>query len=97
MSYELSFSETFFFGECDPYETDITATPTSVYAAICCCKELDPDKWQDIAAEVFQVEPDLLTEEAVMRKIRKTDTCSNLNVPVRVWIDEQGWYKLEVY
>ncbi len=33
----------------------------------------------------------------LMAMVREVSTCSNLNVPVEVWIDSEGWYTVRVY
>ncbi len=33
----------------------------------------------------------------IMTLIRETNTCSNLDSPVEVWIDEKGVFKIKVY
>jgi hypothetical protein len=33
----------------------------------------------------------------VMDKIRETNTCGSLSSPVDVWIDEEGYFTVDVY
>lgn len=93
MAYSLSFSEAFYVD--DDFD-DITPSerPTSVYQAILSIQE---EEWKQIAHDVFGADPEHLDPIAVLDKIRETDTCSNLDSPVEVWIDEEGWHRLEVY
>lgn len=35
--------------------------------------------------------------ETVLEMVEKTNTCSNLDSPVRVWIDTDGDYTIEEY
>jgi hypothetical protein len=40
---------------------------------------------------------DRLAPEAVVSKVIETDTCSNLDEPVEVWIDPGGYHSVLVY
>lgn len=99
MCYELNFTDEFFFNEGEPDDSSepVKDKPTSVWAAICHLKEKDPDFWRDMAADVFDEVGDYLTAQTVMDKIRDTNTYSNLNFPVEVWIDRNGLWTLKVY
>lgn len=44
----------------------------------------------------FWVDTELAAAD-VLDKVRETNTCSNLTVPVRVWIDPKGDYTLTIY
>ena len=50
-----------------------------------------------MAKDVFGVEHGNLDPRTVLEKVRETDTCSNLDSPVHVWIDEEGFYGVDVY
>ena len=93
MPYSLSFSEDFFI-DGDPEEVRPSDWPTSVYKAILSMSEA---KCNAIACEVFHVTPNRLDPLVVLDRIRQTNTCSNLENPVQVWIDHAGWYDLLVY
>lgn len=100
MSFDLNFSEEFFYNVSEPYDSNepIKDKPTSVWEAICHCQQKDPMKWEHIANDVFKLASGYsLSEESVMNKIRETNTCSNLDSPVQVWIDSQGFFTLSVY
>lgn len=105
MSYELSFSEEFFFGEgepCDASEFYVNddGEPSTLWSAIQMWHEEFPEDWKRMAKDVFGVplkEAELLTVDAVMNKIRATSVCSNINSPVEVWIDPAGEYRLKVH
>lgn len=105
MAYELSFSPEFFLGEGEPYDrSDLCVNrkgkPTSVWSAIAMMAQEEPQNWKNMAKEVFdlpQKDAHLLMAEAVLDKIRETNTCSNLSSPVEVWIDSDGTYTVEVY
>lgn len=99
MSYELSFSESFFTGE---EETQKTDTPTSILEAV---ENLSESERLDIGINVFGYSETTakiwITTESfaydVLERVRETDTCSNLDTPVRVWIDSEGHYTVDVY
>ena len=93
MPYSLSFSEDFFI-DGDSEEVQPSNRPTSVYQAIL---SMSQAKWNEIACEVFHVKPNHLDPTLVLDRIRQTDTCSNLENPVQVWIDREGWYDILVY
>ena len=54
-------------------------------------------KWNEIAREVFEVGSDRLDPLILLDRIRQTNTCSNLESPVQVWVDQNGWYDLLVH
>ena len=93
MPYPLSFADDFF---CDgePGQTRPSKRPTSVYQAIL---SLNDETWHAISHDVFTVEPEALDPLTVLGQVHRTSTCSNLDSPVRVWIDEDGWYDLLVF
>ena len=98
MSYELSFSEEFFLAEGEPYDRSNDAVnadgkPISVWSAI----TMMSDDERKALAEYFEVEPEYLTAETVLDKIRETNTCSNMNSPVEVWVDPEGYHTVMVY
>jgi hypothetical protein len=99
MAFDLSFSAEFFFAEGEPYDrsgnaVDDQGRPISVWSAI---NMMEEAAWSNMAYDVFGCEAEYLTPEAVLDRIRKTDTCSNLTTPVKVWIDEAGFYRVEVW
>ena len=102
MSYELSFSPEFFFAEGEPYDGGPelpTDRPISVWSAIESMRLKDPRTWDELAREVFGIERggEFLTAESVLEKIQETNACANLDSPVRVYIDEECCYWVEVY
>jgi hypothetical protein len=100
MSYSLSFSDAFFTDESFPYETQPSERPTTVYQAIISLPKRDQ---LAIAREVLGSQHAVLHVMGesfacdVLDKIRETDTCANLDSPVEVYIDREGWYSLPVY
>lgn len=107
MAYDLSFDPSFFFAEGEPYDCTLDldglrngiVKPTSVYQALCVLSDEDliaafnaypgPNaKW------TLSYRPD---EEWLMATIYETNTCSNLDSPVEVWIDPDGEHRIKVY
>ena len=93
MAYSLSFTPEFFVG---PYDLDGIEfdkdRPTSVYQALVV---MDTEDYLEMSEEVFGVED--IDIEIVMSKIEETDLCRNLDSPVEVYIDEEGYYSIYVY
>jgi len=96
MSFSLGFSPEFFFAESEPYDGGYgqQEEPWSVWMAI---HSMSVKDWNRMAEEVFEVEPEYLTPETVLDKIRETDSCRDLTSPVEVYIDEGGWHSVYVY
>lgn len=96
MAFGLSFSEEFYVQEGDfELGPDESLEPTSVYRALLAMTE---DEWKEMCREVFpRVDIDIIDCSMVLDKIRETDTCSDLSSPVTVWIDEEGFYTIDVY
>lgn len=90
MAYALCFSESFFWGEDD----QPSARPTSVFQALI---SMAPEDWHLMAHEVFGVEPDRLDADTVMARVLETNTCRNLDSPVEVFIDSEGFHTILVY
>jgi hypothetical protein len=93
MAFELSFSPEFFWGEEGFYE-EKTAYPTSVMQALF---SMDEEAWAEMAREVFGCEPEFVDLDVALSKISETNTCTDLRPPVEVWIDDEGYYTVEVY
>lgn len=100
MAFGLSFSDSFFKQEGDDNidpenaESEI-GNPTSVWQALMLKTE---SEWEEIAKEVFDLNSgDDLDCDMVMDKIRETDTCTDLSSPVHVYIDEEGYYAVDIY
>lgn len=93
MAYDLSFSERFFL-ERDQHNVAPSPQPTTIYQAIVSMQE---KQWNEVAREVFGVEGSQLQPEAVFDRVVSTNTCSNLDSPVQVWIDAEGVHTLLVY
>lgn len=95
MAFELSFAPEFFIG---PYDLDGAdfdkERPTSVYQAI---QSISEENWAELCKDMFECSPDFVTVDAVLAKIRETDTCRDLGSPVEVYIDPEGYYTVRVY
>ena len=93
MAYSLSFSEAFYADD-DLDSSTPSDQPTSVYQAIL---SIPDEEWKQIARDVFGVDPEYLDPMTVLDRIRKTNTCNNLDSPVDVWIDGEGDYQATVH
>ncbi len=102
MTYDLSFSEDFFTDETFPYDTEKSKHPTNVYQAII---SLPRSELSAIGRKVlgipsrnisFWLDSESMGSD-ILDKIRETNTCSNLNSPVVVWIDPEGDYQVKVW
>jgi hypothetical protein len=91
MPFSHSFSPDFYgcvheSGPCDK--------PTNLADAIA---SIDKETWDDLAKTVFDCPGEFLTVETVYEKARETDTVTDLCTPIEVWIDSEGYYRVEVY
>jgi hypothetical protein len=101
MAYSLNFAEDFYC-DCDPYEVQPAKNgkPKSVLQAIV---SLDRAMQVEIAKEVMgSSNPEQYVDSEgfafdVLDKVRETNTCSDLGTPIPVWIDDEGWYTVDVY
>ncbi len=93
MAYSLSFSEAFYADD-DLDSITPSQQPTSVYQAI---QSIRDEEWKQIARDVFGIDPEHLDPMTVLDRIRETNTCSNLDSPVDVWIDREGDYQVTVH
>ncbi len=86
VAYALSFGRDFFWNaEYDAMSSHVaTKRPTSIEEAV---SQLSDETWDRIAREVFDCEPEYLNIETVLAKIEETNTCLNLDPPVKVCID----------
>ncbi|MCA9078329.1 MAG: hypothetical protein KDA93_25095 [Planctomycetaceae bacterium] len=93
MAYGLTFSERFFLTG-DPDDMERSERPKCVYQALLSMRQ---ETWDQMARDVFGCDPARLDPFTVLEQVRETDTCSNLDSPVQVWIDAEGWYDVLVY
>lgn len=93
MAFSHSFSPEFYG---DPYSCGPTERPTNLADAIA---SMSDKAWDDMAADVFGCadRSDVLDVETVFAQAIETDTVSNLDSPVCVWIDSEGYYTVDVY
>lgn len=102
MTFCLSFSPEFFSGD-DPYPM-ASDRPTSILQAIVSLPgvtqvELARDclDWDDeLLAKVEPWETETFAFE-VLDLARSVDTCTDLTTPVEVWLDPEGFYRVDVY
>src|SRR5262249_54498541 len=94
MAFSLSFSDSFFRGNDECSRIQPCARPTSVYQAII---SIEPRYWDLLAREVFNADPEHLDPETVMARILETNLCRNLDPPVEVLIDAEGYHTILVY
>lgn len=92
--YSLSFAPEFFWGTGPIEKIKPSSRPTSVYQAIL---SIPHDRWAELARDAFNCPPDHLDVETVLDKVIQTDTCENLESPVRVYIDSEGWFSVLVH
>jgi len=100
MPYELCFGPEFFFAEGEPYDRSDLALnkegkPVSLYSAIVLA--LEDENFRVRASETFDVRTYHLTATFLLEKAQEVDTCGTLSNPVDVWLDPQGWLRVEVY
>ena len=50
----------------------------------------DDDYENSLAPSIFGCDWEQLTTEMVLEKIKETNTCSNVDFPIEVWIDPEG-------
>jgi len=94
MSYALCFAPEFFWGKVPVEKMKPSERPTSVYQAIL---SLTDNQWAALAREEFGVEPNDLDVETVMQRVIETNTCLNLDPPVEIWVDQDGFFSVLVY
>jgi hypothetical protein len=99
LAYELSFAPEFFWGEGGgPYEggwQTKTRQPCSVAQAL---YNMDDEDWAAMIYDVFpDANPDFVEITDVMERIEETNTVGTLSPPVDVWIDEAGFWTVDVY
>ena len=101
MSYEHSFTTNFYYSGCadSTRREDLTAKerrrPTCVYMAVLA---MPRRQWNRMCKACFPtVPPDMVDADMVMDLVYETNTVSNLNSPVEVWIDAEGWHTVQVW
>ena len=96
MAYALSFAPEFFWGDGSIAPEDLPRSdqPTCVYQAIL---SLPDDQWAALARDVFDCKPDDLDPETVLCRVQETNTCRNLDSPVEIYVDPDGYYTLFIH
>ncbi|MCG3132746.1 MAG: hypothetical protein FLDDKLPJ_03612 [Phycisphaerae bacterium] len=92
MTYAHSFSPDFYGDSENPQRSD---RPTCIVDALA---SLPEDRWSELIRDVF---PGRRSEhvalDEVLERVIETNTVSNLDVPVEVWIDNDGFHRVRVY
>jgi hypothetical protein len=94
MSYALCFAPEFFWGKVPVEKMKPSDRPTSVYQAIL---SLTDEQWAALAREEFGIEPNDLDVEMVSQRVIENDSCRNLDSPVEVYIDCDGFFSVLVH
>jgi hypothetical protein len=100
MTYSHSFAATFYaYGDDydrsnDYFRRKRSAKPCTVAEALMKMSKRD---WDRMARDVFNCKGEFVDIDTVMLKIVETNTVSNLDSPVRVWIDAEGYWTVDVY
>ena len=91
MAYSHSFTPRFYG---NIYSASPSVKPDNLADAIA---SMDGETWECMAQEIFGVPADRLDLETVFLKAIETDTVGTLSTPVDVWIDDEGFYRVDVY
>ena len=91
MAYGHSFGPEFYYPS--GREPRKTRRPTTVAEALASMSEKE---WQAACKEVG-LNPEYAGIDDMMTIVKETDLVTNLDSPVSVWIDPDGWHTVEVY
>lgn len=92
MSYAHSFSSDFYGNPDNPRKQE---RPTCVVNALASMPEA---RWCEMVADVFPGrDSNAVSLSDVLDQVMETDTVSNLDSPVEVWIDSDGFHRVLVY
>ncbi len=99
---ELSFTEEFFSGdgEVDMYSIEPSERPTSVLQAIV---SLDRETQEGIARDILGAEDPKMYVNCesfpfdVLERVKEVNACDGLESPVRVYLDDEQCYYVDVY
>ena len=97
MAYELSFSSDFYMLPGELYDGADYPHGSEPYSVLGAIRALGEDERAAIAREVFDIDPQYLTEETLLECVQDVNTCTNLSSPVEVWLDDKGAHTLDVY
>ena len=101
MSYELSFSEAFFYPDGEDlecYDAPLTPKPTNLFDAIALLQKQEPEDFA-AACEEAQVLPDDPGAVWSLMEYARYDVnaCTDLSSPVNVWLTADGMVSVNVY
>ena len=54
-------------------------------------------EWNRMCREVFGCHPDYVDLDTVLSRILETDTVGTLSSPIDVWIDDDGYFTVDVH
>ena len=97
LAKHLSFSTEFFIGTKPLYEISESDKPNSVVQAIISMSE---EEKVELNNHQFQYKGNVDDEDwllLVLDRVRETNTCDNYETPVSVWIDKEGFWRLDIY
>jgi hypothetical protein len=106
MAFDLSFSEDFFTGDVPIEAIQPSKRPTNILQALISWEHFDKPGFTKMLNDVLgsqyaQVWGRQPAGETVfyelLDQIRKVNTAANLNPPVEVYIDPQGYYSVKIY
>jgi hypothetical protein len=93
MTFSLSFSDDF-WDNCSLEKVD-PCKPRTVFDAL---EVMEDSDWDEMCACIFPGAPaEIIDIEIVMGVIRETNTCTNLDSPVEVWVDQEGDFRIKVW
>lgn len=92
MSYAHSFSPDFYG---DPDQPRKQGRPICVVDALASMPE---EQWREMIADMFPGrDSHAVSLSEVLDAVMETDSVSNLDAPVEVWIDRDGFHRVFVY
>ncbi len=100
MAAPLSFSPDFFLPpqSLSPSPRDTSHPPCTVLEALELKREHDPGWWEELAHSQFGCAPRFLDADMVLERVLEVNTCASLtSLPVRVYIDTEGDFQVEVH
>jgi hypothetical protein len=93
MPFSLSFSDKFWY-DCSLEKVD-PCKPRNVFDAL---EVMEDSDWDEMCAYIYPRAPaEMIDIESIMDVIRETNTCTNLDSPVEVWVDQGGDFRIKVW
>lgn len=100
MSFELSFSEEFFYppADLDTYEPEHPTRPTSLYEALSVMQQENPIDFATVCEEA-RVHPNASDAVLAVLEYARHDVnaCADLTSPVEVYLTKDFYVSVEVY